>query len=208
MRKPQIQTVTDNMDKQRTYAYWKGRYKLAVQHEFYFEALMIDYALIEDRIVSILYHSGVMPNRQTLKMQAKSTKTLLRNILVIYGDFKESNRVELTKLYGKIRVMLAILNWVENVEDDYKENNYLFTLKRQYESVDIGGLRETFDAIKQWSDYRDEIVHAALNKNLEDITDKVAVKVQEGFQYANYLDVQERIIRKGNAIRKAANLPI
>lgn len=38
----QIKPVKDNIDKQRTYREHKGRYKRAMENEFYFEALLID----------------------------------------------------------------------------------------------------------------------------------------------------------------------
>lgn len=206
MPKPKIARVSDNKDKQRTYAYWKGRYKLAVKYQFYFEALMIDYALLEDRLTSILYHSGVLPNRQTLKMSARPTKDALRLILVSYGDFRENEAVKLTQISGKVRVIEAIANWAKNVKDGYRDNRYLSTLKSQYESIDLECLQDTLHDIGSWCDYRNEVVHAALNKNLESLSSEIGNRAEEGFRLANTLDNQERLIKKEQKIRHAANL--
>lgn len=206
MSKPQIARVSDNKDKQRTYAYWKSRYRLAMKYQFYFEAMMIDYALLEDRLTSILYHSGVMPNRQTLKMSARTTKDVLRQIITNYGDFRENESVKLSQISGKIRVISAILNWVENVQGGYENNKYLVALKSQYESVDIASMGVTLHDISDWCVYRNEVVHAALNKNLESISEELATKANEGFRFANILDSQERLIKKGQKIRRVANL--
>lgn len=63
MAERKIAPVKDNLDKQRTYAKQKGRYKSAMSNEFYLEAIMIDYALLEDRFRSMLYHMGFLSNR-------------------------------------------------------------------------------------------------------------------------------------------------
>lgn len=208
MNLPLIDCVKDNKDKQQTYAYWKSRYKLAMREEFYVEALMIDYALMEDRLNAILFHSGVLPNRQTLKMKAGTTKNLLRQILAEYGNFKEPVRVNLTNITGKIKCLQAVLAWVEKCTGDYEENRYLKTLKNQYESCEIDGLEECLQDITDWCKYRNEIIHAAFNKNVSSLSENFRDRAIEGFQLANYLDAQERIIKKGNRIRKAANLSI
>ena len=45
------------MDKADTYKFLKGRLQRAMKAEFYLEALMIEYAIIEDRTESILRHA-------------------------------------------------------------------------------------------------------------------------------------------------------
>ena len=49
----------DNYDKQETYAHLKTKLKKAINSSFYFEAVMIEYAIIEDRTSSILDHGKV-----------------------------------------------------------------------------------------------------------------------------------------------------
>ena len=209
MSEPTIIRVKDNKDKQRTYAYWKNRYKVAVKDQFYFEGIMIDYALIEDRLTSILFHSGVMPNRQTLNMTAKSTKKQLHRIIQApFGDYKENEPVRLKNISGKIRVIRAILIWANTNSDDCDKDRYLSALKRQYESIDAEEMLDVLKQLDSWCDYRNELVHATLNKNLESLSENLAERTVEGFNIACYLDNKERIIKKGNHIRKAANLGV
>ena len=63
-----IKPVIDNADKQRTYREHKARYKKAMENEFYFEALLIDYALMEDRLRSMIYHMGFLRDRSCFKI--------------------------------------------------------------------------------------------------------------------------------------------
>ena len=54
MGKRLIQPVSDNKDKQRTYTENMAKYKKAIAGEFFFEAMLIDYAMLEDRLRSFL----------------------------------------------------------------------------------------------------------------------------------------------------------
>lgn len=55
MSKRMIKPVESNTDKAFTYRQMKGRYIKAISEQFYFETLMIDYAMIEDRLRSFIY---------------------------------------------------------------------------------------------------------------------------------------------------------
>lgn len=57
----QFPTIT-NEEKRQVYAELKSRLKLALGKEFYFEAVMLEYAIIEDRTASVLFHAGVCQN--------------------------------------------------------------------------------------------------------------------------------------------------
>ena len=61
----QIASVGDNQEKRLTYRRWCGRYQKAMREGFYLEALLIDYALIEDALRSYLYHIGVIEARDS-----------------------------------------------------------------------------------------------------------------------------------------------
>ena len=45
----------DNVVKEETYREVHKKYNKAIKEEFYFEAICIDYALLEDRLRSLLY---------------------------------------------------------------------------------------------------------------------------------------------------------
>ena len=54
--------MENHKEKQMRYADLKERLKKALKQEFWFEACLIEYAIIEDRTASILYHSKVCLN--------------------------------------------------------------------------------------------------------------------------------------------------
>lgn len=53
-----MEQITDNMQKYANYKEQMGRLKKALSHQFYLEALFIEYAILEDRLESVLRHSG------------------------------------------------------------------------------------------------------------------------------------------------------
>ena len=107
MKQRKIEPVKNNLDKQRTYAKQKEKYKSAMQHGFYLEAMMIDYALLEDRLRSVLYHIGFLPNRKTTTVWKKA-RPYFTEIVKQYKTEKENGRkfealaVDLIKLMGSV----------------------------------------------------------------------------------------------------------
>lgn len=53
-----MESGIDNMQKYANYKEQMGRLKKAFSNEFYLEAIFIEYAIMEDRLESILRHSG------------------------------------------------------------------------------------------------------------------------------------------------------
>jgi N12 class adenine-specific DNA methylase len=53
------ESLITNEEKHQVYATLKTKLKIALQQEFYLEALLLEYAIMEDRLTSILRHSGI-----------------------------------------------------------------------------------------------------------------------------------------------------
>ncbi len=200
-----IKPVENNKDKQMTYSQLLGRYKAALRGKFYFEALLIEYSMIEDRLTSFLYHLGVMPNRLTLKVSASKTKNQIREI--VFGYEKDLTKIKLSDISGKIKVISSLFKWVSETTE-VPDDKYLKVLKKQCESLDIGGILDVFDKLLVWCRYRNEIIHSALNKNITGIYTELEDRVLEGMEYARFIDSQVAIIKKGNVIRRSMNLII
>jgi len=62
-----METVQDGMQKYFNYREQMGRLTRAMRAEFYLEAISIEYAIIEDRVGSVLRHSGKWnPEKQNM----------------------------------------------------------------------------------------------------------------------------------------------
>ena len=201
----QIKPVENNYDKQRTYRQHKGRYKLAIEQEFFFEALLIDYALLEDRLRSIIYHMGFLSDRSSTKVWKKK-KEYLQNIVENYKNPKDSVQLGITNITGKIKIVRCVLRWAAYTEGGYSQDKHLTMLKSQCESVDVDGVLFALERIEAWCKYRNEVIHCLMNKNLESLSEQLKEKAEEGMDLANYLDAQCRVLKKRNKIRKSANL--
>lgn len=69
-----MSTVTveiDNNQKKENYAILKVNLKKALHQHFWFEACMIEYAIIEDRTASILLHAKIVKNPYDKKLSNK-----------------------------------------------------------------------------------------------------------------------------------------
>lgn len=70
------------------------------------------------------------------------------------------------------------------------------------DGLDIDEVTEVFAGLRKWLDYRNEVMHAAMNKNIYSLYDGLREKVEEGMEYARALDAYIRILKKDNSVRK------
>ena len=73
MSERRITPVADNREKQQTYKDQMQRYSKAMKDEFFFEAMLIDYAMLEDRLRSTLYHAAFFANRDKAGLEKNQT---------------------------------------------------------------------------------------------------------------------------------------
>lgn len=199
MSKEQIKQAQNNTERMQTYSAQLGRYKRAFRSGFYFEAMMIVYSILEDRLKSMLYYCGVFPNRNTLNVSRK-VKCELKELLLTYG---ETDSFALLKIRGKMSLLKSILKWSTEVKSsDICDNTYLLSLKELLTDIDIGGVLDTLDEMYDWMGYRNEIMHAAMNKNIEALYNDLDIQVDKGYQYARFLDSQVKLMKKTNRVRK------
>jgi len=201
-----IPAVKDNSEKQETYRTQLGRYYKAIKNGFYFEAMLIDYAMLEDRMRSFLYHAAFFADRSKSTVW-KKTKPFFAKTVSEYKDDKETDSLGVTNITEKIKVIRCLLMWVADTDGGYQDDKYLTSLKNRCEELDIGALLDTLDDIEAWCKYRNEIVHALLNKNASCVYDGLKEFASNGMEYARFIDSQVRILKKGDYIRKSINAP-
>ena len=203
----QIASVNSNLDKYNTYRVLIGRYRKAIAGEFYLEALLIDYALLEDRLRSYLYYMGVLSTRTEVGIPAIAKKNI-GPIVVGYKVAKENDSLGVKNITDKMKIIRCVLQWSSEVtESEIGDNNYLIALKRQCESVDIAEILDTLESINVWKYYRNEVIHGLMNKNLESLDEGLYDAVIKGKRYSEILDNQLKVFKKGNVVRRAAKLP-
>lgn len=216
-----ISPVETMQEKYETYRNEMGRLKGALQQAFYFEAMLIEYALLEDRLRSFVYHAGLLQNRKASHMLpgknavrkdfnriAQRVKTWKLEDGKETGNTSNFERLSVNKISDKIFIVRTIVLWSSELESLPDESRYLQALRGQCESLDAAALLETLDAIDTWRMYRNEVIHSLMNKRMESVQQKLSEQVEQGVQLARQLDAQVTILKKNNRIRKAARLPI
>ena len=202
-----IDPVKNNTDKQNTYRTNISRYNKAMKEGFLLEALLIDYALMEDRLRSFLYHIGLLNTRSSTKMNGKKAKSSLRDIVKEYKENDENDYFILDTISGKMKIIRCTLKWADQ-EDYDRTDKYLAALRQQYDRyVDVDGLLMTLDEIAKWCEYRNEVIHALLNKSTDSLDERLEVQAKKGMELARFLDGQVKCVKRYNRIRKSINLP-
>lgn len=72
--------------------------------------------------------------------------------------------------------------------------------------IDVGGVIDTLKEMNVWLDYRNEIMHASMNKNVESLYDNLDTQVEKGMEYARFIDSQVKLMKKTNHVRKKMKL--
>ena len=201
-----VKQVKNNADKQLTYRVLLGRYKKALNNGFNFEAMIIVYAMLEDRLRSFLFYSGAFRQRNAKKLNVRKTKKQLRNIYFGSPELASEKKMSISKLSVKIELIRKIIEWI-NIDNETSDDVYLKALKTVYEScLDLDGILETLNNIDNWRQYRNEIIHSVLNRNIDWVNSEIKNQVEEGMLYARFIDSQVKLLKRKNNIRVKMNI--
>ena len=202
-----IDPVNNNTDKQNTYRTNINRYNKAMKEGFFLEALLIDYAVMEDRLRSFLYHIGLLKNRGSHSIDCYRAKKSLKPIMETYYGKGKNSEFSYKAISGKMKIVRCTLMWADQEGYDTTDK-YLTSLREQYDRyIDVDGLLATLDEIKDWCNYRNEVIHALLNKNSSSLDERLGAQAAKGMELARFLDAQVKEVKKYNRIRKSINLP-
>ncbi len=106
-----MEQIQNNMQKYENYREQMGRLKKALGAGFYLEAIFIEYAIMEDRLESILRHAGKWkepkPNEPSLSIQKK------KNLIAKMADEKKS----LAHKYFSDDILSRIIAWKNKRND-------------------------------------------------------------------------------------------
>ena len=206
MPQQNVKTILNNKDKQNTYKHLLGKYRKAVNSECYFEALLIVYAMLEDRLRSMIYHSGGLTNRSAKSFCKKGgVDTTIRDLIRDYIADNEDDSLGLSTIKNKMKIIRCLTKWSSETEKQY-DDEYILLLKAQYESIDAYELLEQLEQLRVWLDYRNEIIHGLLNKNMDSLYSELYIRVEDGMKMARYFDSQCKVLKKNNKIRRYLKL--
>lgn len=205
--KRKIEPVKSNEDKRKTYQEHISKYNIAVENECYFEAILITYAMIEDRLRSYLYHMGCLKSRSSHEFD---NDMILGDIeLLVGGNSDEAGQnLGITNISGKIRIIEAVHKWYKKGCPNLNGSAYLDELAACIDiHSDSAEMLDTLKKLKEWCRYRNEIIHALLNKNLDSLYKELPQQVKDGMALARIIDKHvNRLKDKNDSLRRFLNL--
>ena len=108
-----IMPVTDHTDKQNTYKIHMEQYKKAMKYGFYFEAILIDYACLEDRLRAALYYIGLLQQESDYKVTANRSKRITAFKEIVH-DYDAKANLGITSISGKRRIVTSVFSFARN----------------------------------------------------------------------------------------------
>ncbi len=202
----QIVPVHDHEEKRLTYQAMIQRYKSAAEHEFYLEAILIDYACLEDRLRYMLYYLGLIADERDHKIispQCKRVQTF-RDILHRYVDPKEN--MNIGSISGKSKIVRGVfLRSLDECAPDEDRKFEALLCKKLNDRDRAKDIAALLDRINKWCGYRNEVIHSLMNKNLESLYAGLAEKAAEGHELFRKLDNYVSWVKR-KKIREAMKL--
>ena len=208
LKVPLYATVSDNDGRREAYKISVERYNKAMREGFYYEALLIDYALVEDRLRSWLYHIGVIANRSDRKAYRATRPHIVDMVRQRKGLSADSEvRLSLMAMNGKKEIVEATLAWHEARAEPSADNLYLTALWRLYDrALDCASARDALGRLSDWCKRRNEVVHGLLNKDLALLEPQLLPLCEEGIALFREMDGYVRQVSRGDSVRGALGL--
>ena len=185
-----IENVENNVEKGNTYKTLYSRYKKAIKNEFYFESLVILYAIAEDKCNSILKHLGIttiVDKKVCIKDQFKN------DIRLINTKYK---RICLLEISYKIELIKRIIEAYKN--KTLKEYNSLKNMEIRLSKMNLNILYKELDNLSNWKNNRNEIIHSLTNLKYQSVQKNILSINEEGFCIIENISKESKKINKYN----------
>ena len=128
----QIKQAITGEEKCKTYKEMMTRHKTAMKQGFYFEALLIDYAVLEDRLEAFLWAAGVFNDVGSFGLGNKYNKSQLKELYT--KCFNEKKSPKLHNISGKIEVCKSLIAFSQ--EKYVGNDKYLKMLHEGLQKID------------------------------------------------------------------------
>lgn len=193
-----MENVKNNMEKYNSYTALTKKYKEAMKYGFYYEAIFISYAMMEDRLMSFLDKAGVvtLKNVKLTKRAAPFVKYLLNKKSVTIRNI--STKMEITQ-----KLLEMTYEQAEELEKRYAEEmktdkmkGYLLDLYMDIdEKIDHEGVTEHFAKMRIWLDKRNALIHGLANKKTDNyFSDEVQTVAENSEKLWRFID--DNLVKK------------
>jgi hypothetical protein len=187
------------MEKKTAYQIQMERFKRAKAGGFHLEAIFILYALIEDRLSAFLFHAGITnATRQRITKNGKVGPHLKGAITLL-----NNQQTNIRTMSAKVKLIKELLTWSGSYTINEPSLNYLDALCKQInKTAGKEGMIDTLTRIEEWCACRNELVHALLNKKVENQEEVLQNLVTEGEDCNRLLQNFVKSFKVRNTLRK------
>ena len=193
-----MENVKNNMEKYNSYTVLTNKYKEAMKHGFYYEAIFISYAMMEDRLMSFLDKAGIvtLKNGKIAKCTAQYARYLLNKKHITIRNI--TIKIALTQ-----KLMEMSYEQAEELEKRYAEEmktdkmkGYLLDLYMDIdEKIDHEGVTEHFAKMRIWLDKRNKLIHGLANKRADNyFNDEVQTVAENSEKLWRFID--DNLVKK------------
>lgn len=196
---PKIALITSNTEKQTAYQKHMERFKRAKAGGFHLEAIFILYPLIEDRLSSFLFHAGISnASREKITKNGKVRPHLNSTLTVL-----NAKQPSIRNVSARIKLSKELLAWSAGYPTNEPAPTYLDALSKQINRTKgKDEMTVTLTRIEEWCACRNELVHALLNKKVENQEEVLQALVLEGEDCNRILQNFVKSFKVRNTLRK------
>jgi len=189
-----IESISNNKEKQFVYQTQIKRYTKAIREDFYYEALIITYGLLEDRINSMLSYLNIINKRRDGKV-VLSRK--YKNYIETIYNYNKDKYIKLdVKKLGNVYVKMEILKALFTEYKNKANNDYINENNKKLAKLNIDALLIKLDLLDEWRLYRNEIIHNLMNKKTSFLEDELRIKTEDAFVDIRFIDGEIKKIKR------------
>jgi hypothetical protein len=198
-----FQPLADNAEKGDAYSIQWQRFNLACSQGFHLEAVFILYALMEDRLASLLYHAGVLDESRVHLTTTEPIRSDMKIILAISSP-KEPRWYNIS---AKRDTINKLLTWASTYTSEEVGSEYLTTLAASLKAAArYASLPATLYDLNTWCQTRNVLVHALMRRRVVGQEEKLADFCEQGKKIFRNLDAYVASFSAKSRLRKKFNI--
>ena len=196
MKSTRIKQVKDNNDKQETYRSLNKKIKETYKNNNYECILLLSYAMIEDRLLSLLHYLYVINRNNSKLVPEDYIDEMIRPILKFDEKAQKEKIYKINNIIIKIKIIKIFSKKNSNINPYFND-----CFKIINTNIGINNLNNYIKELNNWIKIRNEIVHGSFNKNIEELKKNILEISTQGIKLSrkisNYVN---RIKDNGNQI--------
>jgi hypothetical protein len=166
-----------NLDKYKAYKYSFAKLKRAIDNEFYFEAILIEYAIFEDRINSLFRRIGFLNQSGNLP---EGKRKMLKRIF-------HTNNIRWNDISTKIKLIETLITFEAIHLDNLEDKQYLSELYLRIKPLNHEIQQITLQ-LSPWLKMRNRYVHALMEYKTTNLEIELKEFVTQGETIIRNLD--------------------